>query len=113
MTWNMSPLRLAGALRFYTSINHLIRHVLRPRIVGRWSSQDSTSWKAAKKRLAEFKTYYDSRRGLVCFSRNWIDPVLWSHYAQRHRGLCLGFDVKRDEIELVDYFDDRIRDELE
>jgi len=32
-------------------------------------------------------------RGLHCFSKNWSNPVLWSHYADRHCGLCLGFDV--------------------
>ena len=32
-------------------------------------------------------------RGLHCFSKNWSNPVLWSHYADKHRGLCLGFDV--------------------
>ena len=31
--------------------------------------------------------------GLLCFSQNWHNPVQWSHYADKHRGLCLGFDV--------------------
>jgi hypothetical protein len=31
--------------------------------------------------------------GLLCFSKTWTNPVLWSHYAERHMGLCLGFDV--------------------
>ncbi len=31
--------------------------------------------------------------GLLCFSKTWTNPVLWSHYAERHTGLCLGFDV--------------------
>jgi hypothetical protein len=31
--------------------------------------------------------------GLLCFSRDWKNPVMWSHYADRHRGLCLAFDV--------------------
>jgi len=32
-------------------------------------------------------------RGLLCFSRDWHNPVQWSHYAAKHRGLCLGFDI--------------------
>src|SRR5687767_14278862 len=32
-------------------------------------------------------------KGLLCFSRSWGNPVLWSHYADKHRGICLGFDV--------------------
>jgi hypothetical protein len=32
--------------------------------------------------------------GLLCLSEDWTDPVLWTHYAAKHRGICLGFDVK-------------------
>jgi hypothetical protein len=31
--------------------------------------------------------------GILCFSRCWKSPVQWSHYADRHCGMCLGFDV--------------------
>ena len=31
--------------------------------------------------------------GLLCFSRNWDNLLLWSHYAVSHTGLCLGFDI--------------------
>src|SRR5687768_16056458 len=27
--------------------------------------------------------------GMLCFSRSWKNPVQWSHYADRHRGVCL------------------------
>jgi hypothetical protein len=30
------------------------------------------------------------KRGLLCFSRSWRNPVQWSHYAAKHTGLCLG-----------------------
>lgn len=30
---------------------------------------------------------------LLCFSRSWSNPVQWSHHADRHKGLCLGFEV--------------------
>jgi len=33
------------------------------------------------------------KRGLLCFSRDWHNPVQWSHYAAKHTGLCLGFDI--------------------
>ena len=38
-----------------------------------------------EKTLAEYE--------VLCFSTSWRGPVLWSHYADRHKGLCLGFDV--------------------
>ena len=41
--------------------------------------------------------------GLLCFSRSWHNPVQWSHYADRHRGLCLGFDVSDVDAKPVAY----------
>lgn len=34
-----------------------------------------------------------ARFGLLCFSRDWHNPVMWGHYADSHHGLCLGFDI--------------------
>jgi hypothetical protein len=31
--------------------------------------------------------------GILCFSRNWDNLLLWSHYGASHTGLCLGFDI--------------------
>ncbi|MGB8599067.1 MAG: DUF2971 domain-containing protein [Burkholderiales bacterium] len=31
--------------------------------------------------------------GILCFSRSWANPVLWSHYGDKHRGIALGFDI--------------------
>jgi hypothetical protein len=48
-----------------------------------------------KKDLAETK-------GILCFSSDWCDPVIWAHYSDKHRGLCLGFeipDIKTDDTE--------------
>jgi len=33
-------------------------------------------------------------RGVICFSKGWTNPVLWSHYADKHRGIALGFEVR-------------------
>jgi Protein of unknown function (DUF2971). len=44
-----------------------------------------------------------SRVGILCFSRHWHNPVLWSHYADRHRGICLGFEVADEIIAPVVY----------
>lgn len=46
--------------------------------------------------------------GIVCFSRNWHNPVQWSHYADRHRGVCLGFEVADDVAMPVRYVSKRI-----
>ena len=42
--------------------------------------------KATKETISE-------SNGLLCFSKNWQNPVLWGHYADKHKGICLGFDM--------------------
>jgi hypothetical protein len=41
------------------------------------------------------------QHGVLCFSLDWQNPLLWSHYADRHRGLVLGFDV--NDLKPVSY----------
>ena len=41
--------------------------------------------------------------GLLCFSRTWRSPLLWSHYADKHRGIALGFDVPDQLLVPVHY----------
>jgi hypothetical protein len=42
-------------------------------------------------------------RGILCFSRDWENPVQWSHYAHKHTGLCLGFDIPGEHLGAVNY----------
>jgi len=51
--------------------------------------------------------------GLLCFSSKWSNPVLWSHYADRHQGLCLGFDLLDDMAAKVSYKAKRLVAEAE
>lgn len=41
---------------------------------------------------------YGDKIGLLCFSRKINDPVMWSHYAERHKGLALGFEYPSGEL---------------
>jgi hypothetical protein len=47
-------------------------------------------------------------RGLVCFASAWNNPVLWAHYSDKHRGMCLGFDVKEEVAKRITYSQQRI-----
>jgi hypothetical protein len=38
--------------------------------------------------------------GAVCLSTSWNNPVLWAHYADKHAGIALGFDI--DESETIE-----------
>jgi len=60
--------------------------------------------------LRRFKVSQNSEMGLLCFSRNWTDPLLWSHYASKHEGICLGFDLRPgNEVQEVRYEEKRPR----
>lgn len=56
-----------------------------------------------RRALLKTKEEMAARAGLLCFSRNWRNPVQWSHYADHHRGLCLGFEVPDDAVSEVVY----------
>jgi hypothetical protein len=43
--------------------------------------------------LTELIRRFRKSRGLLCFSRNWDNILLWSHYGCCHTGICLGFDI--------------------
>jgi hypothetical protein len=43
------------------------------------------------------------KQGIVCLSRRWSLPIMWSHYADKHRGICLGFDVAEPITFVVRY----------
>lgn len=48
------------------------------------------------------------KQGLICFSNSWRSPVMWSHYANRHRGVCLGFEIPDECLSEVIYRDERL-----
>lgn len=58
-----------------------------------------------RKALRDTKEELSKSKGILCFSESWRNPVLWSHYADRHRGLCLGFEVSNSLIGKVEYVD--------
>ena len=61
---------------------------------------DGTRERAA---LRATKEAQNKTTGLLCFSQSWQNPVQWSHYADRHRGLCLGFEVSDADAKPVAY----------
>lgn len=45
----------------------------------------------------------DKSTGVICFSSSWSNPVLWSHYADKHRGMALGFEIPDNYVIPVKY----------
>lgn len=61
-----------------------------------------------RRQLARTKARLATNHGLLCFSRTWRNPVLWGHYAKKHEGLCLGFDVSSKNAGHVAYVSSRL-----
>lgn len=57
--------------------------------------------KYAQQRLSE--TF-----GLICMSKTWRSPVMWAHYGDKHKGVCLGFDVVDTAPREVRYTPERL-----
>jgi Protein of unknown function (DUF2971) len=60
-------------------------------------------------RLAVAMTIHElnEEAGVVCFSRTWSNPVIWAHYADQHRGLCLGFELSERLVHPITYVNTR------
>ncbi len=55
------------------------------------------------------KGQYDDSFGALCFSKSAEDPVMWAHYADKHQGIVLGFDIPEDGSEChITYTPDRL-----
>lgn len=63
---------------------------------------------ADRARFKSWRKLAVARFGMLCFSRTWRNPVLWSHYADKHKGLCLGFDVPDGLLQTVRYLRKRM-----
>lgn len=66
-----------------------------------------------RKVFVQAKNEIHRKAGVLCFSRSWRNPVLWSHYGDKHRGICLGFDVDDKVAMPVTYATDLLRLKLD
>lgn len=58
--------------------------------------------------MQELKANFQTSYGLLCFSSKYNDPVLWSHYGDRHKGVALGFEIENPSLGKVTYTSQRI-----
>ena len=63
-----------------------------------------------RRALRDVKKRMDGLIGLLCFSKNWKNPLLWSHYGDKHRGIALEFEVSEKRLHEVSYASKRLRD---
>lgn len=63
--------------------------------------------KGVRAKLRAYTAEASKRFGLICFSDNWKSPVMWAHYADKHKGVCLGFDINDDYLTPIQYLEGR------
>ena len=56
--------------------------------------------------LRRWRDRVTKKYGVLCFSDGWSNPLLWSHYGDKHRGIGLGFSVT--ELREVNYKQERM-----
>ena len=59
----------------------------------------------------QLKVQLSATRRMLCFSKQWHNPVLWSHYADKHKGLALGFEVPPGSLQEIRYDLERVAPE--
>ena len=62
-----------------------------------------------KTKLETFRNQVNEQYGVICFSEQYHDPVLWSHYAGSHRGVALVFEIPDDYAIPIDYQPERFK----
>ncbi|MBU1012958.1 MAG: DUF2971 domain-containing protein [Bacteroidetes bacterium] len=61
-----------------------------------------------RKLIIKIKDDLNSKTGIICFSESWKNPLLWGHYAEKHTGIALGFDINDEFLLPVKYKKDFI-----
>ncbi|QOJ24280.1 MAG: DUF2971 domain-containing protein [Gammaproteobacteria bacterium] len=56
-----------------------------------------------------FNNQANDHYGVICFSEQYQDPVLWSHYADGHRGVVLVFEIPDDKAIAINYQPERFK----
>jgi hypothetical protein len=58
-----------------------------------------------RKLFREARDTIDKMQGIICFSKSWKNPLLWGHYAEKHTGIALGFEIPEKLLLPVIYRD--------
>ncbi|MDQ1197935.1 DUF2971 domain-containing protein [Agrobacterium sp. SORGH_AS 787] len=65
--------------------------------------------RSERRRLSKIKKELSASFGIVCLSETWKEPLMWGHYADSHRGICLGFEVEAGGLQRILYRKERSR----
>jgi Protein of unknown function (DUF2971) len=62
--------------------------------------RDHAPIEIVREQLWQIQTDLNAKIGLLSFSSTPNEPTLWSHYAESHKGIALGFDIASDRLVL-------------
>tara|TARA_R110000868_G_scaffold113679_2_gene304914 strand:+ start:561 stop:1247 length:687 start_codon:yes stop_codon:yes gene_type:complete len=68
----------------------------------------NTGAKELRKFINDRRDIANSQIGFLCFCPTWQNSIMWSHYADRHRGMVLGFRVSSARLFEIPYIKDRL-----
>ena len=58
--------------------------------------------------MEQMRESLSNDHGILCFSKDWKSLAQWAHYANKHKGLCLGFDIPDHCVAKVEYSEQRL-----
>lgn len=61
-----------------------------------------------RREMRRVKDAMHNEIGMLCFSKNWKNPVQWSHYAENHKGICLALDVQDNVLQEISYVKEKL-----
>jgi len=67
------------------------------------------SEKSLRPKFKQLKDSLSKKLAIICFTKSWRNPLLWSHYADRHRGCALEFDISQSELVQIEYRKSRVK----
>lgn len=68
--------------------------------------QDKTFFEHISSAIEKNLLYDINQKGVFCLAEKWDCPLMWSHYADEHRGICIEFNISENEkndVYPVDY----------
>ena len=57
----------------------------------------------SREKANNFKNYMAEQYCILCFSKAWSNPLLWSHYANRHKGAAIEFEIEDSKAHPIKY----------
>lgn len=67
-----------------------------------------TEDKSLRRKLEDWRKGWPASVGFVSFCENRTNPVIWSHYADGYKGICLGFDIDNRYLIPISYVAERV-----